>query len=331
MLAMQAGCPIMSHMSWSGLFLAAAMTVASPEKEAASIVSVMPPAPVVASARTFGPEEGVADGSQVSDNPDFSYRKTMVFKSSQPSDSTAREARSWLSTAFRGALAGSFELWDFPEPSEEQTEGPWLSLQFMECREHRDRARMRESFAGHPGSSACAVASLYGRGVNSFAVSLTPTKGREEDQATEHCISGALPAALQEEEPVKQRACLLDRASTCAAAIVRMERPVSMAAGMGRAALSYLPLSRKDRSPAGSFVSVSVSHRSEWFLEWSALPGVSFVDLLSGTSQYEEAHQGRGEAGVSELLAQGLRLLRSAPGILWNLPEQQSCLKEIQV
>ena len=294
MLAIRAACPVMSHMGWSELFLAAAMTVASPEKEAASIVSVMPPAPVAASVRTFGPEEGVADGSHVSNNPGFSYRKAMVFKSSYPSGSVVREARSLLSTAFRGVLAESSELWGFAEPSEEQTEGTWLSLQFRECRRHRDRACMRKSFAGYPGSPACAAASLYGRGVDGFAVSLTPTKGREEEQATGHCSSGALPA--------KQRVCLLDRASTCAVAIVRYRKPVSLAAGMVRTALSRLPLSREDRSPAGFFVSVSVSYRIERFLEWSALPGDSSVDILSGTSQYEETRQGR---GVGETLSQG--------------------------
>lgn len=339
MLAMRAECPIMPHMFWSGLFLAAAMTVASPEKQAATIVSVISSAPGVSSVRTFAPEEGEVGTGQVSKNPDISYRKIMVFKSSHPSDSTARRTHSWLSTAFRRAPAGLFVSWDFPGPSlsYKQKAKAWPALQFRECREQGD-----EPFDGHP-CVARAVASLCAEDANRFAVSLMPATGSGAgDRAHFRGFTGGaskggagaiMPvlwgpgsavAIFMSERPVSMisQHCVTanERVS-----IISIKGPSITVAGEGPENLSYLPLSRTDPGRLFGFKDSTVQETV------TGMAGVwcFFSGFLSSTSQYGLI-KGRG-CRCKRNHEPGFRLPQSATGIFWNLPEQQSCPKGIQV
>lgn len=324
MLAMRAECPIMPHMFWSGLFLAAAMTVASPEKQAATIVSVMSSAPGVPSVRTFVPEEGEADTGQVSDNPDISYQKIMVFKSSHPSDSTARRTHSWLSTAFREAPVGLFVSWDFPgpSPSNEQKVKPWPALQFRERREQGD-----EPFDGHPWSVARAVASLCAEDANSFAVSLMPTTGSGAgDRAHFRGFTGGaskggtgaiMPVLSGPGSPIaifmsERSVSVISQHCITAnqrVSMIGIKRPAIMVAGKGRENLSYLPLSRRDPGKLFGFKDSSVQETVTGMdgVIRCFFSGFLAAPLYMGLSRV-------GDVGVSETMNPGFACLTAPQG-----------------
>lgn len=336
MLASQAVCPIMSHMSWSGLFLAAAMTVASPEKEATFVAAASPPVLTAASAHT-GLAEGQGASSVSKDTGSLhSYREGMncVDHQSARDEATCPQWAKGLLLFVRMA-------------QNTDREGQPLRSARGSCR-MLDSLPYKRSYIG-----IAAVSTLFCQGAAKTGAATGPSGTPEiRGRGVTCCLPGSLIGSRIGRNHEQKESCPPDimvwmhqvEDHTKAASPA-----VSFCSDLIAVGFSYM-LSLRGPS-SGEWMEVKALFSSEVTpvgpCPDRALCGGSAYSVLcmsacpaAGAAIKRVARYSCSMAaaiGAEQMImagvdgSQGSRLLRSAPGILWNLPEQQICLKEILV